>query len=665
MRSSPELAVSRLDSEDESAGGAGSARRMPVGAEVIAGGGVDFRVWAPAADRVDVVVEGGATLPLARDDDGYFQGVGRSLGAGALYRYRIDGGDLLPDPASRFQPDGPHGPSQVIDPDAFTWTDQAWRGISLKGQVIYEMHVGTFTPEGTWAGARTRLQALADVGVTVVEVMPVAAFPGRFGWGYDGVDLYAPYAAYGNPEDFRRFVDEAHRLRLGVILDVVYNHFGPDGNYLERFSSCYFAALETEWGKAINYDGDKCAPVRELVVENAAYWVREFHLDGLRLDATQSIFDSSPKHVVEELTARARAAAHPRSIVVVAENEPQHTKLVRPRTQGGMGLDGMWNDDLHHSATVALSGRREAYYTDYPGGAQEFLSAAKYGFLYQGQRYLWQKKRRGQSSRGVPACAFIGFLENHDQVANSVHGQRLWQAAAPGAYRAMTALLLLGPWTPMLFQGQEWASSRPFLYFADHKPDLAALVHKGRKEFLAQFPSAASAAAQAVLTAPEAEATFAKCRLDWNERESAFHAQMLALHRDLLGLRRSEAAIAAQPGGDPHELARGYRLDGSVINDRALLLRYLAPDEAEDRLLLVNLGATVHLSPAPDPLLGPPAGGRWGVLWSSDEPRYGGSSVGPVETEDDGWTIPGFAAVLLRPEREQERARSQRKEVAP
>ncbi len=615
------------------------SRRLPVGAEVVGPeGGVHFRVWAPKRRTAEAVIEGGPAVALKAEGNGYFSGHAAAARPGTLYRFRLDGEQqLYPDPASRFQPQGPHGPSEVIDPSRFAWTDQGWRGVAVEGQVIYEMHVGTLTREGTWEAAVRELPALADVGVTVLEVMPVAEFPGRFGWGYDGVDLFAPTRLYGRPDDFRRFVDRAHAAGLGVILDVVYNHLGPDGNYLKAFADAYFTdRYKNEWGEAINFDGPDAGPVREFFVANAGYWVDEFHLDGLRLDATQQIFDQSPEHVLAAITSRVRQAAGGRGTLLVAENEPQETKLVRPPAEGGYGLDGLWNDDFHHSAQVVLSGHNEAYYTDYLGRPQEFVAAMKWGYIYQGQWYKWQKKRRGTPTFGIKPAAFITFIQNHDQVANSARGLRSHQLTSPGLYRAMTALMLLGPGTPMLFQGQEFAASSPFFYFADHKPDLARLVCKGRAEFLAQFPSIAQPYMLACLPDPADPATFERCKLDPAERER--HPEASALHRDLLRLRREDPVFAAQrPGG----------LDGAVLGTDAFVMRYFGGEHG-DRLLVVNFGRDLHLDPAPEPLLAPPLGAAWQTAWTSDDPRYGGCGTAPLDTEDN-WRIPGWAAVVLKP----------------
>jgi maltooligosyltrehalose trehalohydrolase len=620
-------------------------RRLPIGAEVQKDGQTHFRVWAPRRRTVEVVLEGPAqgAFALRSEEGGYFAGFAPA-GAGTRYRFRLDGDAMLyPDPAARFQPDGPHGPSQIVDPTAFAWTDQNWRGVSLPGQVIYEMHLGTFTPEGTWEAAMRQLPELRVAGITVLEIMPLADFAGTFGWGYDGVNLFAPTRLYGSPDDARRFIDRAHSLGLGVIHDVVYNHLGPDGNYLGEFADDYVTdRYKTDWGAAINYDGRNCAPVREFVAANARYWIEEYHFDGLRLDATQNIYDSSKEHILAVIGRSVRQAANGRATIVVTENEPQQIRLVRPLEEGGYGFDGMWNDDFHHTARVALTGRHEAYFSDYRGTPQEFISTVKRGFLYQGQQYIWQKKRRGSRTTGAPPSAFVLFLENHDQVSNT-GGKRPWQMASPGRYRALTALLLLSPGTPMLFQGQEFASSRPFFFFADHKPDLARLVYKGRKEFMKQFPSLTTAAMQATIPDPADSATFTRCKLDFLEREQ--HAAAYALHRDLLRLRREDPVFRAQRLGG---------VDGAVLNPHAFVLRFFGAD-GDDRLLLVNLGPDLLLAPTPEPLLAPEEGMAWEVLWNSEDVRYSGDSAVAEETRD-GWRLAGESAVVMKPKEEERRS---------
>ncbi|HLP76688.1 MAG TPA: malto-oligosyltrehalose trehalohydrolase, partial [Candidatus Paceibacterota bacterium] len=496
---------------------------------------------------------------------GYFSAHIPEAGPGMLYKFQLDSG-AFPDPASRFQPEGPHGPSQIVDAARFRWTDQEWRGVSREGQIICEMHIGTFTHEGTWRAAGEQLPELARLGITLLEVMPVADFPGRFGWGYDGVDLFAPTRLYGQPDDFRAFVNRAHELGLGVILDVVYNHVGPDGNYLKQFAEDYFTDRHTnEWGDAINFDDVNSAPVREFFVTNAAYWIDEYHLDGLRLDATQQIFDSSEAHILTVITRAVRETAKGRGTYIVAENETQDPRLARDPRGGGYGVDALWNDDFHHSARVAVTGRREAYCTDYHGTPQEFISAAKRGYLYQGQRYSWQDKRRGEPTTGLHPSQFVNCIQNHDQIANSLYGERLHQLTSPGRFRAITALMLLMPGTPMLFQGQEFAASTPFLYFADHNPDLAKLVAAGRRKFLEQFPSIACEESKSCLSDPESGRTFQRCKLDFSEREK--NAGICAMHRDLIGLRRGEPLFRNPPPGS---------VDGAILGAEAFVLRYFS-----------------------------------------------------------------------------------------
>ncbi len=617
-------------------------RRLPIGAEPRYAG-THFRVYAPLCRQVAVVSSSSHTK-LSAEADGYFSGL-IDAPTGTRYHYCLDGGEkLYPDPASRFQPEGPHGPSVVIDARDFAWTDDRWRGAGARGQVIYEMHVGTFTHEGNWEAATRELPELASLGVTMIEVMPVAEFPGLFGWGYDGVNLFAPTRLYGTPDDFRRFIDTAHSLGVAVILDVVYNHFGPDGNYLTSFSKSYHTdRYETDWGEPINFDGADAGPVREYYLANVQHWIEEYHLDGLRLDATQNIYDASPEHILKAITRKVRECGAKRGCAtyVVGENEPQHATLIHAPEKGGVGLDALWNDDFHHSASVALTGHNQAYFTDYLGEPQEFVSAAKYGFLYQGQRYKWQKKRRGTPSLDLDPSAFVCFLENHDQVANSGRGHRINVQSSPGRMRAMTALLLLGPATPMLFQGQEFASSKDFHYFADHGPDLASLVHAGRKESLAQFPNMATDHMQGHIPNPADPRTFALCKLDLSERES--HADVYALHRDLLRLRREEPAFREQ---------RPRGVDGAVVAPAAFVLRFFGAN-GDDRLLLVNMGRDLHLYPSPEPLLAPPVGTRWELLWSSEEYVYGGSGTVQPESEIN-WRVAGEAAVVLRPVPEEE-----------
>lgn len=615
-------------------------RRLPIGAE-IASGRIDFRVWAPDHDRVQLVIESPdpRAIEMTAEEQGYFSAVieapDQRTSAPVLYRFRCgSGSELLPDPASRFQPEGPHGPSEVIDPSRFAWTDGAWLGLGLEGRIIYEMHVGTFTPEGTWLAAARQLPELAAAGIDLIEMMPIADFPGRFGWGYDGVDLFAPTRLHGRPDDLRSFIDSAHSLGIGVILDVVYNHLGPDGNYLNAFSQSYFTdRYKCEWGDAINFDGPGSQPVRELFIANAGYWIDEFHFDGFRLDATQQIFDQSRPGIIAEIISRARQIAGRRRIVVIAENEPQKTELLYAVEQGGAGLDGLWNDDFHHSMRVALTGRNEAYYSDHRGSAQEIVSAARHGYLYQGQHSRWQSRPRGAPSWGIEPARFVCYIENHDQVANSVWGHRLARTVAADRYRAAMALLMLGSWTPMIFQGQEFGATTPFLYFADHTPEMGKSVGNGRKQFLSQFPSIADEATQQVLPAPGREETFARSRLNVRERQENFRFHNL--FRDLVRLRRTDEVFSLHGKGG---------IEGAVLSDKALVLRFFG--HGQDRLVVVNLGADLDFWPAPEPLLAPPREQEWTVILSTEDPPYGGAGLARSRLVQE-WRVPAGSTTVL------------------
>lgn len=617
-------------------------RRYTQGAEV-GPEGTSFRVWAPACKTVELVTFGSTPLRqrMEPEADGYFSTVAHAP-AGTLYKYALDGGDSFPDPASRFQPEGPHGPSQVIDPRAFQWTDAAWSARPFAEHVVYELHVGTFTHEGTWKSATAALDHLLDLGITLIEVMPIAEFPGRFGWGYDGVDLYAPCHVYGTPDDARRFVDRAHALGLAVILDVVYNHVGPNGNYLPRYTKTFFTKKHvTDWGDPVNYDDDGSHGVRRLVIDNAAYWIDELHFDGLRLDATQNIYDSSTPHVLAEISKAAHDAAPGRTVVVVAENEEQDARLAIAWEKGGFGIDGLWNDDFHHAAVVAMTGRREAYYTDYRGTPQELVSALKHGYLYQGQRYPWQKKRRGTPSATLPRSAFITYLENHDQVANSGDGTRLHTKVDPALWRAMTALTLLGPGTPMLFQGQELGSSAPFLFFAEHDDELNEKVRVGRAEFMAQFPSLASAEAKARMPNPSDTGTFLRCKLDLADRVKNHGS--FDMHRSLIALRKGDRRFI-EPDG----------FDGAILDTNAFCLRWLSAERG-DLLAVMNLGPQLEVAHPSEPLLAPPNGTRWRVAWCSDDAAWGGEGTVAPENDDGEWTLAARSFTLLEAVRDDAR----------
>lgn len=618
-------------------------RRYPIGAELIGENQTHFRVWAPKAQIVDVILEDAAvtkskSCPLAAESGGYFSGA-VNTGAGTRYRFRVNGAmDCYPDPASRFQPEGPHGSSCIVDPRKFSWSDADWAGLKLKGQIFYEMHIGTFTREGTWRAAAEQLPELARIGITVIEMMPVAEFPGRFGWGYDGVDFFAPSHLYGTPDDLRAFIDRSHSLGLGVILDIVYNHFGPDGNYVGIYSDDYLLRGKGhEWGDVINFHGQNSRPVREFFITNGRYWIQEFHFDGFRFDATHAIHDRSVEYIIGAVGREAREAAGSRSLILVAENDLQESKMAQPQNEGGDGLDGMWNDDFHHSAIVALTGRNVGYFSDHSGKPQEFISAAKYGFLFQGQARSWRKVLRGTPTLGVPVEAFVCFIENHDQIANTGSGDRPRFQTSPGRYRAITALLLLGPWTPLLFQGQEFGASSPFLFFADvGDAAIRDATRRGRAELLAPFLSLTKEETSRSLPAPDDSKAFSVCKLDFSQRET--NRQLYDLHIDLLKLRREDSRFRLQQADG---------IDGAVLSSTSFVLRYFS-ETNDDRLLVLNFGERHCLHPASEPLLAPPPGCQWETLWSSDSPRYGGVDDVATATAEQ-WSLPAESAVALQP----------------
>lgn len=599
--------------------------------------GTRFSLWALGKATAEVEIEGRGCFALDDLGEGYFGADIAGVGLGERYWFRLNGGPRLPDLASRCQPEGSDGASAVAS-NEFDWTDADWPGVPRQDQVLYEMHVGTFTPEGTWDAAREKLSHLKDTGVTVVQIMPVSTFRGRFGWGYDTTLLYAPFAPYGSPAAMRGFVDAAHAAGIGVILDVVYNHVGL-GDHYRGYSDHFFTdRYENEWGASFNYDGEGSRAVRDFIVGNAVYWVEQFHLDGLRIDAVQALFDASPEHILSEIARAVRAAAAPRTAYMVVENQPQERAMIAPLEAGGFGLDAMYSDDYQHAARVAMTGHSDFYYRDYAGKPQELVSALKYGFLYQGQRSDMRDTAYGTYNLDTAPEHFLHFLENHDQVANSARGFRLATLASPARVRAVTTTLLLGPQTPVLFQGQEWGARNPFLYFLGLEGEEARSVAEGRRQSLSHFPSVTDAAMQALLPDPADPDVFARCKLDW--AEAARHEGMLALHRDLLAIRRTHAAFRH---------AGAKRIDGAVIGEAAFLIRYLLPDPAEHRLLLVNLGRDVHIGVLAEPLLAAPDGHRWSACWSSEHPRYDGAGRPPNDMEKF-WILPGDTALLFASE---------------
>ncbi len=548
MTPQPSAAV-RSSRGREAADGA-SVRRfahdMPFGAQLLAAGGVRFRLWGPEAEVVTLLLDDGAAnaeVPLARSADGWHEAVVAAAGPGSRYRFRIGDGLAVPDPASRFQPEDVHGPSEVIDPRAYCWSCADWRGRPWQEVVLYELHVGTFTPEGTFRAAIGRLDTLVELGITAIELMPVADFPGGRDWGYDGVSLFAPESAYGRPEDLKALVDAAHTRGLMVFLDVVYNHFGPEGNYLGVYAqSFYDPARHTPWGAAIDFSSPGKAPVRRFFIENALYWLEEFRFDGLRLDAVHAIADPSSPDIIAELGAEVRARIAPdRHVHLVLENDDNIARYL-----GGGAPEpehpyaAQWNDDIHHALHVLLTGETRGYYADYAEEpARHLARCLAEGFAWQGEPSAFRDGvPRGEPSGALPPDAFVSFLQNHDQIGNRAFGERLAALAAPAAVRAGLAVMLLSPPPPLLFMGEEWGSRRPFLFFCDLGDDLKDAVRDGRRREFARFPEFADPHARARIPDPTAPETFLRSKLDWSEAAEPEHAEMRAFTRRLLHLRQ-------------------------------------------------------------------------------------------------------------------------------
>jgi maltooligosyltrehalose trehalohydrolase len=515
-----------------------------------AGARTSFRVWAPDKESVALVVERASgkvdRYPLVPSTDGYFTGVDLAVRAGELYTYAVNGRGPFPDPASRFQPRGVHGPSQVIDPSRFEWSDAEWAGVALSDLILYEVHTGAFTPEGTFTAAREKLPLLRDLGVTGVELMPVADFPGDRNWGYDGVALFAPARCYGTPDDLRSFVDTAHMLGLAVHLDVVYNHLGPDGAYLGEFSPYYYSTRHKNlWGAGINFDGNQSPAVRDFFIENALHWIHEYHIDGLRLDATHAIVDESPRHILAALQSAVHGAmaGTRRRVLIIAEDHRNLVSIVRPEQDGGWGLDGVWADDFHHQMRRCLAGDHDGYFADFRGSVEDVAVTLRQGWFYRGQDSRYLGGRRGTDPGAAQFPAFVFCLQNHDQIGNRAFGDRLHQVIEPAAYRAAIVLLLLAPETPLLFMGQEWAATTPFRYFTDHHPELGRLVTEGRRREFSQFVAFAAPEARDRIPDPQRLDTFEASRLRWNERTAPSHASVLRLHQRLLWLRRTAPAL--------------------------------------------------------------------------------------------------------------------------
>jgi maltooligosyltrehalose trehalohydrolase len=510
--------------------------RLRQGASVI-DDGVEFRVWAPRPESVEVR-SGGETVAMERGDGGEWFAFWDGMRAGAEYSFVLNGDRVLPDPVSRSQPHGVHGPSRVVDP-AFRWTDAAWKGLPLADHVIYELHVGTFTTTGDFDGVVAKLPYLRDLGVTAIELMPVAEFPGVRNWGYDGVCLYAPHSGYGGPLGLKELVDAAHVHGIAVLLDVVYNHLGPEGNYLREFGPFFTQTHRTPWGDAVNFEDRGSDGVRRFFLDNALYWISEYHIDGLRLDAIHSIYDQSATHFLEELADAVRnlGAASGRLVHTIAESDLDDVRVIRPREQGGWGLDAQWHDDFHHALFARLTGDRRGFLVDF-GHLNDVKKSIDTGFVFDGRYSVYRDRRFGSSSTDRPGEQFVAFLQNHDQVANTSHGQRTGELLNQQQLKLGAALLLLSPCVPMLFMGEEYGETAPFYYFTSHgDPALAEAVRQGRtEEYSAYF-------LDRPIPDPQYEATFELSKLDWASLKEEPHASLLAFHRALLRLRRDVPAL--------------------------------------------------------------------------------------------------------------------------
>jgi maltooligosyltrehalose trehalohydrolase len=584
-----------------------------------------FSVWAPAAKSLVLHSGSGSaageyTMTLDGEHRGVWTVTVPGVTHGDRYGYRVDGSDPLPDPVSRSQPDGVHGLSEVVDPHRFEWTDQAWKGQSLADFVLYELHVGTFTKEGTFDAVIDRLDDLVSLGVTAIELMPVASFPGRRNWGYDGVDLYAPQHSYGGPEGLRRLVDAAHARGLAVVLDVVYNHVGPEGNYLDKFGPYFTDTYRTPWGRSVNYDGPGSDGVRRWAHDNALYWFVEYHIDALRLDAVHGIYDFGALSFLEELSDAAHAVGRElgRKIQLMAESDLNDPRLVRPPEHGGFGLDAQWADDFHHTLHVCLTGERNGYYMDFAGVAT-MPDLYREPFFYA-RRYSKHRDRvHGRSSAGVPRQRFVVASQNHDQVGNRPLAERLSVLVTPERLRLAAALVLLSPYIPLLFMGEEYGETAPFFYFIEHgDPELVKAVREGRKREFAAIEKLETP------TDPQAEETFERCKLDWSKRQSVEGEQLLTLYRDLLALRREEPAL--RPGA----------VEAMV---------YGGPDWMTVRRdgVLCAFNTCNHATNIPVPT---EAVGSWTLRLSTEAEGYGGSGGVTEHIEPNGEVVDGPRSLL-------------------
>ncbi len=605
---------------------AAAASDSTLGASMAGKDQARFVVWAPSAEAVEVHIFGSqeSFFRLEKGDRGYFRAVVDGLRPGARFKYRLNGGREYPDPASRFQPEGVHGPSEIVD-RAFAWGDQGWRGIALVDCIFYEMHVGTFTPAGTFDAAIAQLDYLADLGVTAVELMPVAQFPGARNWGYDGTYPFAVQDSYGGPNGLKRLVDAAHRKGLAVVLDVVYNHLGPEGNYLGQFGPYFTDRYQTPWGLAVNFDGPDSAAVRRFAIENALQWVTEFHVDGLRLDAVHAIFDQSPKHILQELAEAVHASSRElgRPLYVIAESDLNDSRLVEPVQDRGYGLDAQWSDDFHHALHTVLTEERAGYYQDF-GRIQDLAKAVREGFVYSGQLSAYRGRPHGTPSQHIPPERFVVCSQNHDQIGNRMLGERLGELLEFERLKLSAGVLLLSPFLPLLFMGQEYGEPAPFLYFVSHSdPGLIEAVRQGRRREFAAFAWRGEV--------PDAQSveTFERSRLDHSLRQSGRHRTLLEFYRELIRMRKSMPALrrlSMEPGAV------------AVLEEQSVLT--MERRAGDDHLLLV-----VHFGERGAPVSVPAQTGSWRKLLDSSDRRW----MGPGSEVADRLRSGGSLEMSSRP----------------
>ncbi|OWV80699.1 malto-oligosyltrehalose trehalohydrolase [Rhizobium sp. R635] len=575
--------------------------------------GILFRLWAPLHESVSLKIENAGLRPMQPAEGGWHHGLVSAAHAGTRYRFILPDGLEVPDPASRFQPHDVHGPSEVVDLSAYRWKTSDWTGRPWEEMVIYEMHIGCFTPEGTFKAAIERLDHLRELGITALQIMPVSDFPGRYSWGYDGVLPYAPDSSYGRPEDFMALVDAAHARGISVFLDVVYNHFGPDGNYIPSYAPLFTDHHKTPWGHGINYDGDGSEMIREFIIENALYWLTEFRLDGFRFDAVHAIRDDSDEHLLHALATRVRAVAGGRHIHLIVENEENDSDLLKRDEKGEARLfTAQWNDDMHHVLHIAATGETFGYYADYAGDAGRLGRALAEGFVFQGEHMPYRGGSRGRPSGHLPPTVFVSFIQNHDQIGNRALGDRVMATSPADAVRAVTAIYLLAPEIPMLFMGEEWGAREPFPFFCDFDEELNEKVRKGRREELSRLPGFDAGD----LRDPTAPTTFSAAKLDWSKCASS---EVLDFYRTLLDIRRRRIIPLLKGTGAGNAVYRAegtaVAVDWTLAGDKRLHLRANLGNEAARLGLQREDGETIfRLGRSDDGELAP-----WTVIWSISE----------------------------------------------